>query len=90
VRDGNVAAFATTLTFWPMAFGVAENDADMQALLLGAAAKSEEPISLLAPLRWELFRCCRAEGLRLVKPMNLMARGSYQEPRGAWFPSVIY
>jgi GNAT superfamily N-acetyltransferase len=90
VRDGKVTAFATTLTFWPMAFGVAESDDDMQALLLCAAAQSEEPITLLAPLRWELFRWCRAEGLRLVKPMNLMARGSYQEPAGAWFPSVIY
>jgi hypothetical protein len=69
---------------------VAESDEDMQALLLGAAAQSEEPISLLAPMRWELFRWCRGEGLRLVKPMNLMARGSYQEPSGAWFPSVIY
>jgi len=90
VRDGKVTAFATTLTFWPMAFGVAETDDDIQALLLGAAAQGENPIARLAPMRWELFRWCRAEGLRLVKPMNLMARGSYQEPVGAWFPSVIY
>jgi hypothetical protein len=25
-----------------------------------------------------------------VKPMNLMALGEYQEPRGSWFPSVLY
>jgi hypothetical protein len=36
-------------------------------------------------LRWGL-----EEGLRLVKPMNLMALGEYQEPRGSWFPSVLY
>ena len=30
------------------------------------------------------------EGLRLQKPMNLMAVGDYREPRGSWFPSVLY
>ena len=90
LRDGKVVAYATTLTFWPMAHGVAERNEDMEALLLGAAAQFEEPISLLAPLRWDLFRWSRGEGLRCIKPMNLMARGDYQEPNGAWFPSVIY
>jgi GNAT superfamily N-acetyltransferase len=90
LRDGKLVAYATTLTFWPMAHGVAETEEDMEALLLGAAGQIDEPITLLAPLRWDLFRWCRAEGLRCVKPMNLMARGQYQEPSGAWFPSVIY
>jgi hypothetical protein len=62
----------------------------MAALLRGAAAAVEEPIALLVPLRSELFRWCLDEGLRLVKPMNLMAAGEYSEPRGAWFPSVLY
>jgi hypothetical protein len=35
--------------------------------------------------RWGL-----EEGLRLVKPMNLMAVGDYHEPRGSWFPSVLH
>jgi len=29
-------------------------------------------------------------GMRVVKPMTLMAMGQYQEPRGCWFPSVLY
>jgi predicted N-acetyltransferase YhbS len=90
LRDGEVTAYASTLAFWPMAHGVAATDDDMRALVLGAAAQIAQPITLLVPLRSDLFRWCRAEGLRLVKPMNLMARGEYQEPRGAWFPSVIY
>jgi hypothetical protein len=90
VRDGRIVAYATTLTFWPMAYGVAESEADMEALLLGAAASVEEPIALLVPLQSGLFRWGLEQGLRAVKPMNLMARGEYQEPRGAWFPSVIY
>jgi hypothetical protein len=90
LRDGRVSAYASSPTFWPMGYGVAESDDDMQALLLGDAAQSEEPLAFLAPLRTDLFRWSRGEGMRLVKPMNLMARGEYQEPDGAWFPSVIY
>jgi hypothetical protein len=29
-------------------------------------------------------------GLRLVYPMTLMTMGLYNEPRGAYLPSVLY
>jgi len=90
LRDGRVSAYATTLTFWPMAHGVGETDEDMQALLGGVAAAEADPLAILVPLRSGLFHWCLAEGLRSLKPMNLMTLGSYQEPRGSWFPSVLY
>ena len=90
VRDGRLVAYASSLTFWPMNHGVAETEEDMKALLRGAAARVEEPIAFLVPLRNGLFRWGLEEGLRLVKPMNVMALGEYQEPRGSWFPSVLY
>jgi hypothetical protein len=90
LRDGRITAYTTTVTFWPLAHGVAETDEDMQALLLGAAAAVDEPIALLVPLRSGLFRWGLEQGLRAVKPMNVMALGEYQEPRGSWFPSVLY
>ena len=90
VRDASVVAYASSVTFWPLNHGVAESDDDMQALLLGAAAAVEAPIAFLVPLRSGLFRWSLAEGLRLVKPMNVMALGEYQEPKGSWFPSVLY
>jgi hypothetical protein len=90
VRDGHVTAYASSIVFWPMNHGVAESQEDMQALLLGAAAAVDEPIAFLAPLRSGLFRWSLEAGLRSVKPMNLMALGSYQEPSGSWFPSVLY
>lgn len=89
-RDGRIVAYATTVTFWPMAHGVAECEEDMKALLLGASATMDEPVAFLVPLRSGLFAWGLSEGLRLVKPMNLMAIGEYQEPDGAWFPSVLY
>jgi predicted N-acetyltransferase YhbS len=90
VRGGRIVGYSSSPHFWPMSHGVAETEDDMRALLQGAAAQTGEPIALLVPLQSGLFRWALEEGLRAVKPMNLMARGSYQEPRGSWYPSVIY
>jgi GNAT superfamily N-acetyltransferase len=89
-RDGRIVAYASSVTFWPLNHGVAEGEDDMTALLQGAAAALEDPLAFLVPLRTGLFRWCLEEGLRLVKPMNLMALGEYREPSGAWLPSVLY
>jgi GNAT superfamily N-acetyltransferase len=90
VRDGRPVAYATTLNFWPMAYGVAESEDDMKALLVGGAAALGEPIAMLIPLQSGLFPWGLEAGLRLVKPMNLMSLGEYREPSGSWFPSVLY
>jgi hypothetical protein len=90
VRAGRITAYASSVTFWPLNHGVAESEGDMTALLQGAAPAVEEPLAFLVPLRSGLLRWCLEEGLRLQKPMNLMAVGDYREPRGSWFPSVIY
>jgi predicted N-acetyltransferase YhbS len=89
-RDDRIVAYASNVTFWPLNHGVAESEDDMTALLQGAAGAVDEPLAFLVPLRTGLFRWCLEEGLRLVKPMNLMALGEYQEPRGSWLPSVLY
>jgi hypothetical protein len=90
LRDGRIVAYASAVSFWPMNHGVAETADDMQALLAGAAASIDEPLAFLAPLRSELLRWSLQQGLRLVKPMNVMALGDYREPQGSWFPSVLY
>jgi predicted N-acetyltransferase YhbS len=91
VRDGRITAYATTLTFFPAAYGVAETEDDMRALILGSLAAGEEPASFLLPTRQAgLFRWCLEEGLRIVKPMTYMAIGEYREPNGCWIPSVLY
>jgi hypothetical protein len=90
LRDGRIVGYVSSAVFWPMNHGVAESEEDMRALLLGAARAVDAPIAFLVPLRSGLFRWGLGEGLRLVKPMNVMALGAYQEPRGSWFPSVLY
>jgi predicted N-acetyltransferase YhbS len=90
-RDGRVTGYLTAPTLWVVNHGVAETEVDMQALILGAAAASAEPVSFLLPVRQaDLFRWCLEEGLRVVKPMTLIALGTYQKPKGGWFPSVFY
>ena len=56
VREGRIAAYASSVTFWPVGHGVAESLDDMTALLQGAAAAVEEPLAFLVPLRTRLFQ----------------------------------
>jgi predicted N-acetyltransferase YhbS len=91
VRDGRITAYATTLTFFPAAYGVGETQDDVCALILGALPAGEEPASFLLPTRQAgLFQWCLSEGLRAVKPMTYMSIGEYHEPDGCWIPSVLY
>jgi predicted N-acetyltransferase YhbS len=91
-RDGRIRGYMTMPTFWPVNHAVAETDQDLRALVLGAAAAARaEPLSLLVPARRaELLRWCLSERFRVVKAMTLMTLGAYQEPKGAYLPSVLY
>jgi predicted N-acetyltransferase YhbS len=91
IRDGRLAAYATTLTFFPAAHAVAESEEAMAAVIAGALAATDAPASFLLPTRQhELFRWALDAGLRVVKPMNYMVAGHHREPAGAWIPSVLY
>ncbi len=91
LREGRITAYATTLTFFPAAYAVAETEDDMRALITGALTAGDEPASFLLPTRQAgLLRWCLSEGLRPVKPMTYMSIGEYREPDGCWIPSVLY
>lgn len=90
-RGGRIAAYMTMPNLWLLNHAVADTQADLMSLILGASATSAEPLGMLVPIRYaELFRWCLAQGFRIIKPMTLMTRGEYTEPRGAWIPSVLY
>jgi GNAT superfamily N-acetyltransferase len=76
VRDGRAHAAAET------------ND-DMKALI-AAAPEFPGPGFLLPTRNGDLMRWCLDEGLRVVQPMTLMSKGFYQEPKGAFLPSVLF
>jgi GNAT superfamily N-acetyltransferase len=86
-RDGRITGYASSLGFY--GHSVAETNPDLQALI--AAADSFAGPGILVPSRnSELFRWCLANGLRVVQPMTLMSLGLYNEPKGAFLPSVLY
>jgi len=86
-RQGRITGYASSTAFYGHA--VAETNPDLQALI--AAADSFAGPGILVPSRnSELFRWCLANGLRVVQPMTLMSMGLYNEPKGAFLPSVLY
>ena len=90
-RNGRITAYCSAPTFWFMNHAVGETEQDIRDLLLGASGGNTQPIAFLLPTRQaSLFRWLIGEGLRVVKPMTLMAMGSYQEPKGSFIPSVGY
>jgi hypothetical protein len=61
----------------------------MQALI--ASAESFGGSGILVPSRNSaLLRWCLENGLRIVQPMTLMSTGLYNEPSGAWLPSILF
>jgi len=86
-RNGRITAYCSSLAFFGHA--VAETNLDLQALI--AAADGFGGSGILVPTRnAELFRWCLANGLRVVEPMTLMTVGLYNEPAGAYLPSILY
>lgn len=86
-RQGRITGYASGLGFFGHA--VAESNLDLQALI--AAADTFSGPGILIPTRnAELFRWCLESGLRVVYPMTLMTIGLYNEPRGAYLPSILY
>lgn len=86
-RHGRITGYASLIGFFGHA--VAESDADLQAMI--AAADSFAGPGLIVPTRnSRLFRWCLANGLRVMQPLTLMSTGLYNEPAGAYLPSILY
>jgi len=86
-RAGRITGYATGVAFFSHA--VAESNDDLAALI-AAAPQFPGPGFLVPTRNAELLRWCLDHGLRIVQPMTLMTIGLYNEPRGAWLPSIAY
>jgi predicted N-acetyltransferase YhbS len=87
LHQGRVVAYCTQIAFFGHA--VAESNDGLKALIVAAGEFGAG--SFLLPTRnGEMFRWCLNNGLRLVHQMTLMTIGLYNEPAGAWLPSVLY
>jgi GNAT superfamily N-acetyltransferase len=84
---GRITGYATEIGFFAHAVG--ETNEDLKALI-GAAPTFAGPGFLLPTRNHDLFCWCLERGLRLVKQQTLMTIGLYNEPAGAWLPSILY
>jgi hypothetical protein len=86
-RGGRITGYATALAFW----GHATTETNLDLLALIASAESFGGPGILVPSRNNaVLRWCLANGLHVVQPMTLMSMGLYNEPAGAWMPSVSF
>jgi GNAT superfamily N-acetyltransferase len=86
-RAGRITGYASALAYWGHA--TAECNLDIQALM--ASVESFDGAGIQIPSRNSaLLRWCLENGLKVVQPMTLMTIGLYNEPSGAWFPSVLF
>ena len=86
-RQGRISGYTTGIGHF--AHSVAEANDDLAALI-GGAEEFSGP-GFLVPLRnTELLRWCLHHDLQVVYMGNLMTIGVYQEPRGAYLPSILY
>ncbi len=86
-HDGRITGYSTLVGMFGHSVG--ESNEDLKALI--GAAEGFPGVGFLLPTRNnELMRWCLEHGLKIVQPMTLMSRGVYQEPRGAFLPSILF
>lgn len=86
-HDGRIAGYTTGIGFFGHTVG--KGNEELKALI-GAAAEFPGPGFLLPTRNGEVLRWCLERGLRVVQPLTLMSVGLYNEPAGAFMPSVLY
>lgn len=86
-RPDRISGYATGFGYgW---HAVAETNEDLIALL--GSAEAFVGLGILVPSRnAELLHWGLAHGLRIVQQSILMTIGLYNEPAGAWLPSVLF
>lgn len=86
-RLGRLTGYATVTGFSGHAVG--ESNDDLKALL--GAADAFQGAGVLVPTRnSDLLRWCLQENLKITQTMTLMTVGLYNQPNGAWLPSILY
>ena len=86
-RAERITGYATDIAFFSHAIG--ETNEDVKALI-GAAPAFGGPGFLVPTRNGDLLRWCLEQGLRITQTMTLMSVGLYNEPQGAWLPSIAY
>ena len=85
-RDGRVTGYTSGVSYFGHTVG--ETNEDVKALI--AAAPEYAGPGFIVPARnTELLRWCLENRLRIVHNLCLMTIGLYNEPQGAYLPSIL-
>jgi hypothetical protein len=85
--NGEITGYTTVVGF----FGhtVARTNIELMALI-AASPNYPGPGFLLPSRNAEVLRWCLHNGLRVIQPFTLMSMGLYNQPKGAFLPSILY
>src|SRR5262249_52829250 len=86
-HGGRITGYTTGIAFF--AHSVSESNEALKALI-AAAREFGGPGFLLPARNAELYRWCLAHRLKVVQVLTLMTLGLYNEPAGAYLPSILY
>ncbi|MFI5985294.1 GNAT family N-acetyltransferase [Streptomyces sp. NPDC051555] len=86
-HHGRITGYATDLSFFGHAVG--ETTEDIKALIM-AAPEFGGPGILVPASDSALLQWCLRSGLKVNQLMNLMSTGLYNQPAGAYLPSILY
>ena len=85
--NGMITGYTTGIGF--LGHTIAETNTGLKALI-GVSVIFSGPGFLVPSRNAEVLRWCLQNGLRIIMPMTLMSMGIYNEPNGAFLPSVLY
>jgi GNAT superfamily N-acetyltransferase len=85
--NGMITGYTTQVGF--LGHTIAATNTGLKALI-GVSANFSGPGFLLPSRNAEVLRWCLQNGLRIIQPMTLMSKGLYNDPDGAFLPSVLY
>lgn len=87
VRACRITGYTTAIGYFGHAVGETNNDL---TALIAAAPKFRGPGFLVPTRNTPLLLWCLERGLRIVHTMTLMSLGLYNEPQGAFLPSIAF
>jgi predicted N-acetyltransferase YhbS len=82
-----ITGYTSGMAFFNHSVGLANDDI---MALIGSADSYGGPGILIPSRNTQLFHWCLDKGLKLVQQLILMTVGMYNEPAGAYMPSVLY
>ena len=87
-HDGRITGYTTAMAFLGHSVWSLQRRAESADRLRGGLRRSPASSFPRGTASW--YRWCMSRGLRVAFVMNLMTVGLYNEPAGAYLPSVLY